>query len=126
MTDKRNASLHCIAVLQISSAGLYYDKEWAEDKEIMKKTLPSAVDNLDSIHTDFPHTELWLKSYFPAVVTQLSEETCCVTNCNWRDASILNFWIHTYKTRKYFQPKMVELMYFIQRVIKTKFLNSLP
>lgn len=63
MTDKRNASLHFtslyfIAVLQISSAGLYYDKEWAEDKEIMKKTLPSAVDNLDSMHTNFPHTEL--------------------------------------------------------------------
>lgn len=63
MTDKRNASLHFtslyfIAVLQISSAGLYYDKEWAEDKEIMKKTLPSAVDNLDSMHTNFPHNEL--------------------------------------------------------------------
>ena len=43
---------------QISSVGIYYDKEWAEDKEIMKKTLPSAVDNLDSMHTDFPHTEL--------------------------------------------------------------------
>lgn len=43
----------------ISSAGIYYEKEWAEDKEIMKKTMPSASDNLDSIRTaESTHTEL--------------------------------------------------------------------
>ena len=46
------------AFLVISSAGFFYEKEWAEDKEIMKKTLPSAVDNMDSMHTELPHTEL--------------------------------------------------------------------
>jgi len=44
--------------LKISFAGFYHEKEWAEDKEIMKKTLPSAVDNVDSMHPKFQHTEL--------------------------------------------------------------------
>ncbi|XP_078356378.1 uncharacterized protein LOC144641212 [Oculina patagonica] len=39
-------------------SGIYYHKAWAEDKEIMQKTLPSAADNLDSIHTESTHTEL--------------------------------------------------------------------
>jgi len=47
-----------ITVFKISSAGFYYEKEWAEDKEIMKKTLPSAVDNVDSMRPEFQHTEL--------------------------------------------------------------------
>ena len=47
---------HCL--LGISSAGFYFEKEWAEDKEIMKKTMPSAEDNLNPMHSEFPHTEL--------------------------------------------------------------------
>lgn len=39
-------------------SGIYYDKAWAEDKEIMKQTMPSA-DNLDSMATaESSHTEL--------------------------------------------------------------------
>ena len=39
-------------------SGIFYEKELAEDKEIMKQTqLPS--DSLDSIHRESTHSELW-------------------------------------------------------------------
>lgn len=37
-------------------SGIFYEKELAEDKEIMRQTLPS--DSLDSIHREPPHSEL--------------------------------------------------------------------
>ncbi|XP_022798777.1 uncharacterized protein LOC111336872 [Stylophora pistillata] len=37
-------------------SGIFYEKELAEDKEIMRQTLPS--DSLDSIHRESPHSEL--------------------------------------------------------------------
>ena len=38
------------------AAGIYYQKEWYEDKEIMKQTMPSS--KLDAMATDPAHTEL--------------------------------------------------------------------
>ena len=35
---------------------MYYQKEWDEDKEIMKQTMPSS--KLDAMATDSAHTEL--------------------------------------------------------------------
>lgn len=37
-------------------SGIYYEKEWYEDKEIMKQTMPSS--KLDAMATDSAHTEL--------------------------------------------------------------------
>lgn len=56
--ETNRKSLACLLVIYyLISSGIYYEKEWAEDKEIMKQTMPSA-DNLDVMATEPAHTEL--------------------------------------------------------------------
>ena len=49
---------HLFLVFLFTSSGIHYEKEWTEDKEIMKQTLPSA-NNLDAMATtESAHNEL--------------------------------------------------------------------